>query len=282
MAISVKEARQICTKAELDLVLQSTTRNIGNLDAKQLKAAIRRARTMRDKWRDLAKSQTRGTKADNPAKLGTANARSGEKAQLFDEVLGRFEKRLSKVDPSTQGASADSKKPAKKTRAAAHRAGRADARGTLNEATETINAQAQPRTTSPKAKKKAAAAKSTEKSAGKPTAKSKKVSAKKPAAKKASAKAPPKRKRPAASNASPDAAAPASTAVPVDGLAAAAIAAGRDPANMSSKPTSAEKKRNLKAKAAAKATAVSRSGAPRILGHVSSQGRRNQAKRNTH
>src|SRR5690606_29904846 len=43
VAISVAQARQICTQAELDLVLQSTTRQIGSLDSKQLRSAIRRA-----------------------------------------------------------------------------------------------------------------------------------------------------------------------------------------------------------------------------------------------
>jgi hypothetical protein len=80
VAISVARARQICTQSELALVLESTTRQIGQLDAKQLRASIRRSRTLRDKWRDLSHSQTRDTKATDPDKLGEANARSAEKA----------------------------------------------------------------------------------------------------------------------------------------------------------------------------------------------------------
>jgi hypothetical protein len=198
VAINSVRARQICTKAELDLVLQSTTKHIGNLDAKQLKAAVRRSRSLRDKWRDLVHSQTRDLKATEPQKLEDANARSAEKATLFDETLARFEKRLSKLDGEASKPS-----PAMKTASNVnHRTDRAAVRESLNATTETLNASTK------RATKKAATIK--------------KKSATKTAA------------------------------------------VGR----------------NLKAKAKAKATAVARSGAPRIQGHVSSQGRRNQAKRN--
>jgi hypothetical protein len=142
VAISVAKARQICTQAELDLVLQSTTRQIGDLDAKQLKAAVRRARTMRDKWRDLASAQTRGTKAEDPANLDRANARSSEKATLFDEALQRFEKRLAKVDGADSGKGAAKKNPPKKVRAGGHRAEGAEVRDALNEKTEMLNSAA--------------------------------------------------------------------------------------------------------------------------------------------
>jgi hypothetical protein len=252
VAISSARARQICTKAELDLVLQSTTTHIGNLDAKQLKAAIRRARTLRDKWRDLAHSQTRDTKATSPEQLGDANARSAEKGVLFDETLARFEKRLSKVDTTATAASASAKPSAKVN----HRADRASVRETLNAKTEMLNAAP--------AKKVATKKTATKKAVTKSPA-SKSVASKKAAPKKKGATKPPTRK---------------TSAVSAKGTAAAELAAGR-PAVTSAKPTGADKKRNLKAKTTAKATAVARSGAPRIQGHVSSQGRRNQAKRNT-
>lgn len=263
MAISVAQARQICTKAELDLVLQSTTRQIGSLDAKQLRAAIRRSRTLRDKWRDLKHDQTRGTKADNPNKLGEANARSAQKATLFDEVLGRFEKRLSKLEPQTGNAGpSEPKKVTKPSRSAEHRQSRAEVRGKLADKTELLNSPPKPTPAKKKASPKPAA-----------TA-SKAASTKaKPAVKKSSRK-PPKRKT------SPTAAAAlaANSPIATEGVAAAAMAAGRS-RNTGDALSPAEKKRNLKAAAAAKATRVSRSGAPRIQGHVSSQGRRNQAKR---
>lgn len=256
MAISSARARQICTKAELDLVLQSTTTHIGNLDAKQLKAAIRRARTLRDKWRDLAHSQTRDTKATSPEQLGEANARSAEKGVLFDETLARFEKRLSKVEATATAGTVSAKRSAKVN----HRADRAAVRGTLNAKTEMLNASSTLATEEKVAAKKPATKKAATKS---PAAKP--VASKKAAPKKKSATKPPTRK---------------SGGVSAKGAAAAELAAGR-PVVGSAKPTGAEKKRNLKAKTSAKATVVARSGSPRIQGHVSAQGRRNQAKRNS-
>jgi hypothetical protein len=338
VAISVAQARQICTKAELDLVLQSTTRQIGDLDGKQLRASIRRARTLRDKWRDLANAQTRDTKVDDPGNLDRANARSGEKAELFDEALTRFEKRLAKVDSAVNGASSGgtSKNPPKKVRAVDHRASRSETRGALNEKTDALNDKASVKKSPAKsassaasksspagkasavnkgsaagnnktAGKSAAAGKTaaTGKSAGtgKPTADKSAAGKKKPVADKSAVisasttadkksssskpakKGPPKRSAPKRKSA--PATAPQSAAgsnadnvqpqPPMHGLAAAAIAAGREGGG--DKMTGAEKKRNLKATTAAKATAVNRSGAPRIQGHISSQGRRNQAKR---
>ncbi len=269
MAISVAQARQICTKSELELVVQSTTQQIGKLDAKQLKAAIRRARRMRDKWRDLAASQTRDTKAENPEKLGKANARSDEKAQLFDEVLGRFEKRLTKVEPANGEPSKRSgNSTTKASRAGEHRQSRAAVRERLNEKTELLNAEAPPK----RATKKSATAKATSKQATATKTPAKKASTKKATSAPATSKRAAVKKKGVKK-------ATAKKSPPSDGLAAAAIAANRE-IDPEGQPTKSDKKRNLKATTAAKATAVKRSGAPRIQGHVSSQGRRNQAKRN--
>jgi hypothetical protein len=271
VAITAARAKQICTKAELDLVLQSTTKHIGNLDSKQLKSALRRSRTLRDKWRDLTHSQTRDTKATSPEKLGEANARSSEKATLFDETLSRFQKRLSKLEAEATKAA-----PTKKAASTVdHRADRAAIRETLSAKTELLNASAAAAnngaatngaatngaatngaaTKTAPVKKKAAA----KTDAGGNSSPAKKTATKK----KATSKLPTRKPKPVA----------------VDGLAAAQLAADQ-PLATSDKLTGAAGKRNLKAKTKAKATAVARSGAPRIQGHVSSQGRRNQAKRN--
>lgn len=273
MAISVAQARLICTKAELEIVIPSTTKEIGALDAKQLQALIRRARTARDKWRDLKADQTRDTKVSDPARLETANARSAEKAQLFDEVLGRFEKRLSKLEPGKSPAAPAAAKATKTVRAASHRQTRSQVRGELIAKTETLNAKSKPAATAPAVTKAAPAAPATTaapavKKAAKPAAKSKPVS------KKATSKKPPKRKAVPKPQLPP----PATSIPPAEGLAAASIAAGHPLAGQTP-VTQGEKKRNLKATTAAKASRISRSGSPQILGHVAAQGRRNQAKR---
>jgi len=274
VAISVARARQICTKAELALVLESTTRQIGQLDAKQLRAAVRRSRTLRDKWRDLAHSQTRDTKATDPDKLGEANARSAEKAELFDDALQRFEKRLTKVDKVSANGSASAKRPTKSARATDHRAERAEIRDVLSEKKEMLNSPVRNSPTKKAVTKKSASPAATAepvKKAAAAKAAAKKSPVKKSAIKKASVKKAATKKAPPAK--------PVRPAANQNGVAAAALAAGENSA--SDVMTGADKKRNLGAKTEAKATAVRRSGAPRIQGHVSSQGRRNQAKRNS-
>ena len=281
MAISVAQARQICTPAELDLVLQSTTRQIGSLDPKQLRSSIRRARTLRDKWRDRAASQTRDTKSQNPDRLGEANARSNDKAQLFDEALGRFEKRLSKVDGATNGSAAATKaKPAKQTRTGEHRATRSSVRSTLSKKAEKLNADDTAPSSSPATSPATVASDATVTAGGDGSAKpaGKRTVAKKGATPKASAKrkGPPKRKAPPRSS---NAAVPAAAAPVAQGLAAAAMAAGRDGGEGGEPSAGSTKKRSSKAKPAAKATAVKPGGSPRMPGKVASQGRRSQAKR---
>lgn len=154
MAISTARARQICTQSELELVLKSTTRNIGGLDLRQLKAAIRRARTLRDKWRDQAHAQERDTKANSPDKLGEQNARSNDKAQLFDETLGRFEKRLEKLETAAAKKPAVKKAVTKRASSAPdHRGDRAAVRGKLAAKTDLLNQDGLPAPTKTPAKK---------------------------------------------------------------------------------------------------------------------------------
>ncbi len=244
MTISVAEAKKICTPAELELVQMSTTRNIGSLDAKQLKAKIRRARTLRDKWRDQAAEQTRQTKVDQPEHLNRANARSEAKAQLFAETLARFESRLAKVDSSYRNEAAPAGTPTKEVRARGHRAERAAVRDVLDAKKSKLNKAA--------AAPPAAAAKTA----------TPKVAKKKTATKTAAKKAAPKRTVKAA----------APVAKPVS---PAAAKSGKT-------RTGTAKPSDLGARSIAKANRVSAGGGPRIKGHVSAQNKRSQARRDKH
>ncbi len=249
MTISVAEAKKICTPAELELVQMSTTRNIGSLDAKQLKAKIRRARTLRDKWRDQAADQTRQTKVDQPEHINRANARSEAKAQLFAETLARFESRLAKVDPSSRNETAAAGTPAKEARARGHRAERAAVRDVLDAKKSKLNKAA---AAAPAAAPPAAAAK----------AATPKVANKKTATKTAAKKAAPKRTVKAA----------APVAKPVSAAAAKSVKTRGGTA----KPS------DLGARSIAKANRVSAGGGPRIKGHISAQNKRSQARRDKH
>ncbi len=278
MAISVAQARLICTKAELDLVLQSTNQAIGALDAKQLQASVRRARTLRDKWRDLSNDQTRTTKASDPEKLDAANARSAEKVQLFSEVLERFEKRLAKTEPV---AAAPRTKATPKVRAAEHRHTRSQVRGDLTAKVDELNAPKPAPAAKKPVTKKAAPAPAATSAPAAPTKKKAKAPAAaaktaKPAkGKKASGIKPPKRKPVP----KPQISVKAPAVVPAaDGMAAAAIAAGHSIAGHSTKNVD-EKRRNLKATTAAKASRIQISGSHQLHGHMAAQSRRSQAKR---
>ncbi len=246
MALTASDARKVCTKPELELFLASTSKRLADLDSRRLNAKIKRARALRDKWRDLAEKQTRQTKVHTPADLDRANARSQLKAQLFAEALDRFQSRLEQLD-SVSPTAPRKKVPAKK-RTDQHRATRAVVRDVLKNKRDKLNAE------------KPAAAKSAKATA---TASSPAVASKPAPAQPGTAKTAPSKSAKAASK-QKSKSAPATSAATFRG-----------------KPVAGpQKKRNLNAKTAAKAARVRSSGAVRVQGHTSAQTKRNQAKRN--
>jgi hypothetical protein len=111
MPITTREARQLSTASEWTLVQASQADRIRELTPARLKAKIGRARTLRNKYRDLAKRQHRKAQ---PRRSGgpyeALNARTGRKAELFEQVLARFEKALERQ--SADKAAAAAKTPA--------------------------------------------------------------------------------------------------------------------------------------------------------------------------
>ncbi len=94
MAVSLQQARVLCTKAELILFEASRPPLLKAHNLTRLQAKIKRARTLRDKYRDLYKRQrlavrakTGSKKPDNKA----LNQRTQAKALLFAEVLTRLQ-----------------------------------------------------------------------------------------------------------------------------------------------------------------------------------------------
>lgn len=101
MPITRAEARQLSTKPEFDLYVASTPTEVKSHTATRLKSKIDRSRKLRDKYRDLAKRQrleARGKKAPSGTRAAQGNQRTVRKAELFAEVLERFEKRLEVVE----------------------------------------------------------------------------------------------------------------------------------------------------------------------------------------
>lgn len=124
MTITLRQARPLCTKSELELVQWSTPKRITELDTTRLRQKLARARKLRDKFRDLGDSQKRQIrgKEARASKGGPAqdNRNTRLKQQLFEETVERFEKALAKVEAGGSGASKKttkkkvSKKAAKK------------------------------------------------------------------------------------------------------------------------------------------------------------------------
>lgn len=126
MAITIKDAKAVCTATELELVKQSRDPATRSLTAAALRRKRDRARKLRDKFRDLSKRQKREArgKARPQGRTAAAGAdRTDLKADLFDEVLGRFEALLARAEAAASGTSAKAgtarvaKKKKKKTAA---------------------------------------------------------------------------------------------------------------------------------------------------------------------
>lgn len=117
MAVSLSTAKQLCTKAELELFTQSIARNVRTLDKKALKSLVGRSRRLRDKYTKLANRQereARGKQKPRRANPSQSSAATRKKELLFTESLGRFEKQLKKLETAEAKKAKPAKKPAAK------------------------------------------------------------------------------------------------------------------------------------------------------------------------
>ncbi len=122
MSYTTRQVQNLLTKPELELFQASRIGAIKAFNARQLVGKISRARALRDKYRDLYQRQTvrTATAPATPRKVtGTANIRTDVKADVMQEVLGRFEAQFEKVQSPPGQAS-------KKAPAAKRAPGKAD------------------------------------------------------------------------------------------------------------------------------------------------------------
>ena len=247
--LTVADAKQMCTKAELGVVLGSRPDAIEKLSADQLKKNVASARRLRDKWRDLATEQRRDTQQAQKSRVTDKNARSGEKAALFAHVLKRYEEQLAKAQAGgSTGGKTLPKAPKKKVRAAGHRLKRAVVRDELKDVRSELNAASKAKVKKKKAAKKKAAAAPAAAAPKKKVAK-KKVAAKKEVKKKVAKKAAKKK--------------------PAFGVGSLGL-------------VTAEPARQLSAQTAAKKSRLKASGkTSRVQAHVQARGGRKQAKRDS-
>jgi membrane protein involved in colicin uptake len=123
MAISMQKARTLCTQSELGLIKWSSPTQVKTLSPAQLRQKIDRARKLRDKFKDLSRKQAgeaRGKRKPTGTRAAKGNERTVEKRELFEEVIARFEKALTKAEAAeakTKASKAAGKTTKKKTAA---------------------------------------------------------------------------------------------------------------------------------------------------------------------
>lgn len=184
MAFTRSQATGLLNQAEMGLFDDSRANALRGLDAGQLGKRVERARKARDRARDLLKRQKLASRSKTGSKRGAsgqANERTGRKAELLADILGRFEDQLKQVEKrDRQDAAKSPRKPA---------AGKNDKKPST--ATKSAKAKAAPKKTA--ASKPAARKAAPGKTASKKTAGNKTRTAK-PAADKAASPRPADRK----------------------------------------------------------------------------------------
>lgn len=263
MSLSHDEVRSLCTKSELALVVASQSPALEKLSLAELKKHAANARKLTDKWQGLSRSQSRteSRKSGSP----DLDSRSHAKQNLLKETLATFEARLKAME-SVPTVAPTTSKPSATVRAKAARVARQTTKKDLHRTKQSINAVAKP------APKTAAASKSSAATTAKTTTKAKPKSA--PVKKTTTTKA-------AATKAALVKTAAARAAK--KGPAASAAASKPAPAKAAStkvKPSTAAQRTQLAGKAKANRAAIS-NRTSNIAGHVSSKGKRVQAKRDS-
>lgn len=101
MAVSRRDAKPLCTKAEYALANESYPPDVARFSERELRSRITRARKLRDKYKDLASKQAReirGKAKPTRQKQPTGNAGTVLKRDFFAETLERFEVKLGIVE----------------------------------------------------------------------------------------------------------------------------------------------------------------------------------------
>ena len=120
----IDKARTLLTGAEKKFFDSSFGAALAKHTHAQVQAAVKQARILRNKWRDLYASQSRTAKRSGRA-TAAANVRTREKHELLADVVARFEKRLDELKAAVTSATrsapakaiaAPKKKPAKPAR----------------------------------------------------------------------------------------------------------------------------------------------------------------------
>jgi hypothetical protein len=125
MAITLQKARRYCSASEIELIHLSTKKMVAGMTPSRLLLKLKRARKLRDKYRDLASRQhreARGKADPRRRRASTTNEATRLKHEVFAETVERFEAALdaasTKAKPVAKkkvAAKKTSKKTSKKT-----------------------------------------------------------------------------------------------------------------------------------------------------------------------
>lgn len=206
MAVTRAKATSLLNATEMGLYDDSRANALRGHSEAKLARLVTRARTARDRARDLEKRQrlaSRSTTGSKSGRSGQANARTGEKAELLADILKRLEAQHRDTAKAEKAAGRDKAKAAKsaatakaKTATAAKRAtgkkaaSKTTRSGKVASGAKTASASTSAKKPAKKAAAKQASSKATSAAAGKAPAKgaSKTAAARKDAAKKGAAK----------------------------------------------------------------------------------------------
>lgn len=115
MAYTLTQARPLLTTAELELFSQSRTEPVKSMAPADLASAVKRTRTLRDKYRDLYQRQTLAVRTGSPSNVtGEDNERTQRKADILQEVLDRYEARATLLQERASSATASKGKASAK------------------------------------------------------------------------------------------------------------------------------------------------------------------------
>lgn len=114
MKLNRNEAKALTNAKELELYDMARAPRLNKLTVKELKNLVKRSRTLRDKLKDVKRSQVRSKQATAKARGVQPADRSKEKAELFAEVHDVFVARLAKVEAAEAKAKEKEKAAAKK------------------------------------------------------------------------------------------------------------------------------------------------------------------------
>jgi hypothetical protein len=130
----VDSAKSLCSAAELKIVNASLEPALTALTGDELKRLTGLARELRNKWRGETTGQQRKTQRKQGTRATQGQDRSRQKAELFGDVLDRFQNRLNEQASSAgleQPRPTSAKRITSAERSAKHRLARANTRQTL-------------------------------------------------------------------------------------------------------------------------------------------------------